>query len=132
MIKTIAKPVIAATTTGLWPLLALSLCLAAGCASKEPPLQTFGQAQEAVNQASQSKAPEYSTGELATAKSKLAQADKELQLGNYTVARRLSEQAMVDAQLAEVRAEAQADAEAAQALQSSIQTLRQEINKPRS
>ena len=131
MIKTIANPVVA-SITGIWPLLAFSLCLTAGCASKEPPLQTFGQAQEAINQASQSKAPEYSTGELAAARAKLAQADTELQLGNYTVARRLSEQAMVDAQLAEVRAEAQADIEAAQALQTSIQTLRQEINKPRS
>ena len=123
---------VALTAVGPWSLLAVSLFVAAGCASKEPPLQSFGQAQEAVNQASQSKAPEYSAGELASAEVKLAQAEKELHLGNYTIARRLSEQAMVDAQLAEVRAEAQVDVEAAHALQTSIQTLRQEINRPRS
>jgi Domain of unknown function (DUF4398) len=113
----------------------LLLCGAIGlssCASKPPPatVSQVSQADLAVQQASKSKAPEYASLELYTAREQLAGAQEAMQKKEYAQARRLAERALVNAQLAETKAEAEQSRRAAMELQQSIEALRREAEQP--
>jgi hypothetical protein len=104
------------------------------CAGK-PPAATVAQvsqAELAVQQASKSKAPEYASVELYTAREQLAGAQEALQKKEYTQARRWAERALVNAQLAETKAESEQTRRAAAELRQSIEALRHEAEKPAS
>jgi hypothetical protein len=109
----------------------LLLCGAMGlssCAGK-PPAATVSQVSQAdlaVQQASKSKAPEYASLELYTAREQLAGAQDALHRKEYTEARRWAERALVYAQLAETKAEAEQTRRAAAELRQSIEALRRE------
>ena len=79
----------------------------AGCSSVKPPTGTVSQAQLAIRQADQSKASQYAPVELSKAREKFNDAEKAMRNEDYIKARRLSEQALVDARLAEVKAESE-------------------------
>ncbi|HEY7495274.1 MAG TPA: DUF4398 domain-containing protein, partial [Candidatus Tectomicrobia bacterium] len=87
-------------------ILLLLLCGAMGlssCAGK-PPAATVAQvsqAELAVQQANNSKAPQYASLELHTAREQLAGAQEAMHQKEYTQARRWAERALVNAQLAE-------------------------------
>lgn len=109
----------------------LLLCAAvglSGCASKAP-TATLSQAELAVQQADKSKAPEYASLELHTAREQLAAAQQAMQNKEYTQARRLAERALVNAQLAETMAEAGQTQRAAQEIRHSIEALRYEAER---
>jgi hypothetical protein len=115
----------------------LLLCGAMGlssCAGK-PPAATVSQVSQAdlaVQQASKSKAPEYASLELYTAREQLAGAQDALHRKEYTEARRWAERALVNAQLAETKAESEQTRRTAAELRQSIEALRREAEKPAS
>src|SRR5207244_1500247 len=78
-----------------------------GCSAARPPTEAVAQAELAVQQAGQSKAPQYASRELSMARDKFDSAKRAMEAEHYEEARRLAEQALVDAQLAETKAEAE-------------------------
>ena len=115
----------------------LLLCGAVGlssCAGK-PPAATVSQVSQAdlaVQQASKSKAPEYASLELYTARKQFASAQKAMHKKEYTQARRWAERALVNAQLAEAKADAEQTRRTAAELRQSIEALRREAEPPAS
>ncbi len=97
-----------------------------GCAGRPPTatLTQLSQAELAVQQADKSKAPEYASLELYTAREQLAAAQQAMNRKDYAEARRLAERAMVNAQLAEAMGEAAQARQAATELQHSVEDLR--------
>lgn len=75
-----------------------------GCSAARPPEAAIGQAQLAVRQAAESKAPVHAPSELRIAQEKANGAQQAMENEEYTHARRLAEQAIADAQLAQARA----------------------------
>jgi len=104
------------------------------CAGKPPAttVSQMSQAELAVQQASKSKAPDYASLELYTAREQFAGAQEALHQKEYTQARRWAERALVNAQLAETKAEAEQTRRAAAELRQSIEALRREAEQPAS
>lgn len=102
-----------------------------GCAGKPPTatLAQLSQAELAVKQADKSKAPEYASLELFTAREQLASAQQAMNRKEYEEARRLAERALVNAQLAEAMADAAQTRQAATELRQSIEALRREADQ---
>ena len=102
-----------------------------GCAGRPPAatLERLSQADLAVQQADKSKAPEYASLELYTAKEQLASAQQAMQRKDYGEARRLAERALVNAQLAETMAQAAQTSQHATELRHSIEALRREADR---
>jgi hypothetical protein len=101
----------------------------AGCAGK-PPLANLSQANLAVQEAEKSTASQYAPLELQIAREQLDKAKRATNDKKYDEARRLADQALVNAQLAEAKAGAEKSRQAAAELQESIQALRAEIQRP--
>ncbi len=99
-----------------------------GCAGK-PPLANLSQAELAVQEADTKTASQYAPLELKTAREQLAEAKRAMDDEEYDEARRLADQALVNAQLAEAKAAAEKARLAAAELQKSIQTLRTEVQR---
>jgi predicted S18 family serine protease len=87
------------------PLVCIVLGLI-GCSSARPPDTAMAQAKLAVEQASNSKASVYDQADLQRAREKLSNAERSVTDKKYDAAQYLAEQATVDAQLAEARANA--------------------------
>ncbi|MBP1151886.1 MULTISPECIES: DUF4398 domain-containing protein [Methylocaldum] len=106
------------------------VCLSAmglfGCASETPPINTISTADTALNQAMMVKASEYAPAEIQRAMDKLGRAKKALADEKYEDARRLAEQAQIDAQLAEAKAQSENARQMAQQAQQTIEELRRE------
>ena len=100
-----------------------------GCSAGRPPTATVAQAELAVQEAGQSKAPEYAAGELNIAREKFDRAKRAMDKEEYERARRLAEEALVDAQLAETKADAESTRNAARELRKTIDSLRGEAER---
>ena len=102
-----------------------------GCSSVQPPTATISQAQLAIRQADQSKASQYAPLELRKAQEKFAQAEKAMRNEEYLKARRLAEAAggLVDARLAESKANSGMARRNAAELQKTIESLRAEAQR---
>ena len=112
----------------------LLLCGVVGlssCAGGPPTatLTQLSQAELAVKQADKSKAPDYASVELYTAREQLTAAQQAMHRKDYAEARRLAERAMVNAQLAETMGEAAQARQAATELQHSVEALRREADQ---
>src|SRR5713101_5743469 len=94
------------------------------CTSARPPVAPLSQAELAVRHASESKASQYAPVELQLAKEKLADARLALEVHDYERARRLAEQALADAELAEALAESESTHQTAGDLRLTIEALR--------
>jgi len=101
------------------------------CAGGPPTatLTQLSQAELAVKQADKSKAPDYASVELYTAREQLTAAQQAMNRKDYAEARRLAERAMVNAQLAEAMGEAAQARQAATELQHSVEDLRREADQ---
>jgi len=108
-------PIVCTTIIGLF-----------GCASETPPINTISTADTALNQAMMVKASEYAPVEMQRAMEKLGRAKQALADEEYEDARRLAEQAQIDAQLAEAKARSGNAREMAQQTQQTIEALRRE------
>ena len=100
-----------------------------GCSTVGPPKDSMAAAELAVQEANKSKAPQYSPLELRMAMDKLDEAKRAMNKKDYTVARRLAEEALVDAQVAEAKAASEDARRAASDLKESLETLRREAQR---
>jgi len=112
-------------------LLLCGVVVLSGCASRPPAatLEQLSKADLAVKQADKSKAPEYASLELYTAREQLASAQQALHKKDYAEARRLAERALVNAQLAETMAGAAQTRQASTELRQSVEDLRHEVDQ---
>jgi len=117
------------------PLIVLSiavvaaLMVASGCSTVGPPKAEIAAADLAIQDATKSKAPQYAPLELRMARDKLDKAQRAMNNEEYIHARRLAEEALVDAELAEVKASSEDARRAANELQQSLETLRREAER---
>lgn len=108
-------------------LLAVAGLLAAGgCASVPAPNQELTLARAAIDEAAEADAQRYASRELTSARRNLDRAEAAVQREEHVVAGRLAEQARADAELAAATARAVQAEQAAQAIDQSIEALRQE------
>jgi hypothetical protein len=99
----------------------------AGCASGPAPEAQMGAAELALSQAEDAAAAARAPAPYALARDKLERARAAMADGENVEARRLAEQALVDAQLAEAEARSAVARENAAELRQSIETLREEL-----
>jgi hypothetical protein len=109
--------------------IALSLIATAAYASNPVPDESIAVAKAAVQRAEQSGAPEAAPVELASARDKLARAEKANADHRAKPAIALADQATIDAQVAEATAQKERAAKAAAEFDASMATLRQESNR---
>jgi hypothetical protein len=109
--------------------IALSLMATAAYASSPVPDETIAVAKAAVERAEQSGAPQSAPVELASARDKLARAEKANAERRPKPAIALADQARIDAQVAEATAQKERAAKAAAEFDASMATLRQESNR---
>jgi hypothetical protein len=110
-------------------VLAGTAFLITGCSTVQPPRDKIGAAELALQQAETSKAAQYAGAELRMARDKLEHAKRAMNDERYQDARRLAEQAMVDAQLAASSAQSLEAQQLAHEMRESIESLRQETDR---
>lgn len=103
------------------------LPLAAGCATTPPPSDLMNRTEDTLRQAEQSGAREHSPLELRFAQEKFSAAQAAMGREDHEEARRLAEQSIANAQLAQAKAAA-ADARAtAEQVRKGVESLREEL-----
>ena len=110
-------------------VVALGASLLAGCAVVPPPNEQLTISRAASEAAELSGAAELAPTELATAKTKLERALVALAANRNLDARRLADEAAVDAELAQARAATNRARAAATQVDQSIRALRDEIDR---
>jgi hypothetical protein len=98
------------------------------CSSTRP-AESVSRAELAVDQADANDAGEHAPLDLQLAREKLARAQEAMDDGDEEKARRLADQALVDALVADAKAETEERRATAQALQESIHSLRVETER---
>jgi hypothetical protein len=102
----------------------------AGCATEGPvPTQQLTQARTLVEQADKADAQRYAPTDLQRAHDELSSAEKAANDHKYDDARRYAENAQVDADLASARASSGAATRAAEEVNRSISSLREESER---
>lgn len=99
------------------------------CGTTSPPRTDLTAAETAVEQAGEAGAAEHASGPFTLAQDKLARARDAVQQEDYTTARRLAEQAEVDARFAAASARSEVSKARADELRESIRILREEIER---
>lgn len=107
-------------------LASLSMLLA-GCASTPPPLAELARADASLGLARQADAQTLAPLELDSSEQKLKQARMAMRAEDYVTARRLAEQAEVEAELAQAKAQSARMQQSVQQVRESIRVLREEI-----
>jgi len=113
-------------TTGL---LALGVCIAAGCATTDTVSSRFPQLEENINAAKAAEADTYAPAPLKSAEAKLQAARSTVAAGDMVAANKFVDEAMADAEYAQAKAPTEKAKDDARKLSESIQTLREEIKK---
>jgi hypothetical protein len=109
--------------------LGAAVLLASGCASTPMPVEELAVAEAAVQRASTASTRESAPAELGVAVAKLASARSAVTAGDAGRARLLADEATVDAQVAEMRAQAVRASKAARESEDAARVLREEINR---
>jgi Domain of unknown function (DUF4398) len=99
----------------------------AACAGDPPPEAELAAAEVAVDEAEEANAPAQASGPYELARDKLERARDAMEDDENLEARRLAEQALVDAQLAEAEARSEVARQNAAELRASIETLQDEL-----
>lgn len=107
----------------------LTLFLAACGSSPKKPSTEIAMTSAALQSAETAGARDYAPIELRRAREKQALANKKLDKEEYEAARRYSEQAIVDAELAKAKSEAEKSRLALKEVQDGIQLMRQEVGR---
>ena len=111
-------------------LVTLLMVVMTGCAVQVPaPEKEVTLATQSIVQAESSGAVEFAPVELKSARDKLNQANRAMDNQEHIVARRLAEEAMVDANLAEAKARSAKSQKVVDELKESIRILEQEMNR---
>jgi len=100
-----------------------------GCASAPVPVEDMAVAEAAVQRASTATTRESAAPELKVAVDKLASARSALAAGDRNAARQWAQQATLDAQVAELRAQSVRSMKAATESEAAAAVLREEINR---
>jgi hypothetical protein len=125
-------------STAIHPRLALLCTIAAvlglsACASdKTPATADVAVSRAAVANATSAGAADLAPAEMQSAREKLMRANQALAAKDYKTAQDLATQASADAQLAQSKANSAKATSAADELQQSIRTLREELNRANS
>ena len=107
----------------------LALALAACASTPPPPNEQMAVSTAAVAHAVAAGGPEYAPVEMRLARDKLQRATVALTVKDNAGAQSLAEQAQLDAQLAEAKAESAKARKAAEALQEGSRVLREELDR---
>ena len=99
------------------------------CASVPPPTEQMAVSRAAVTDAQGAGAYDFAPVEMRTANEKLTRATAAMNQKDYVTARRLAEQAEVDARLAAATANSAKAQRALDEVQASIRTLQNEISR---
>lgn len=110
-------------------VLAVMALLFSACGTTNPPLQQITQTDTVINQASQIGGDDYAPLELREARKKLDDARSAFEEKDYDRARRLAEQARVDAELAQIKTMSGKAQKAVFELRESIRLLKEEIEQ---
>jgi hypothetical protein len=102
--------------------------LLVGCATQPAPVEELGATRAAI-QTALAEGANNASPEMALARDKLARAEAAAQRRDAVTARRLAEEATVDAQVARARIEAEKSRKAAAELDASLAALRDEMNR---
>lgn len=108
----------------------IALGMLTACSSTPKPSEEMAVARTTVTRVSA--APEVTTNapvDLQKARDKLVMAEKAMSEEKYVVARRLADEAQVDARVAETRADAAKNANNLKQVQDGIRALQDEINR---
>ena len=108
---------------------ALILMALAGCATVPAPSDQLAVAKAAVSDAVGAGGGEFTPAELRAAQEKLDQADRAMRAEDYRAARRLAEEAEVDAKLAATKARSLKAQRAVAELRESIRALQLELDR---
>jgi len=100
-----------------------------GCSRGRPPIASFSQAELAIQEAEKRQAFLLAPVEFQTAREQFLGAQHAMEAKKYKRARHLAEQALVNAQLAEAKGEAEKARFTTEELRKSIQALRAEIEQ---
>ena len=101
-----------------------------GCASKGvPPLQNISDADMAIRAAKESSATVNAPLDVRIAEEKLQQARQNVKAEDYVSARRLADEALMDAKIAEVKSRTQTVKNMEKELRDSIEILENEIKR---
>jgi hypothetical protein len=101
----------------------------AGCASAPPPTAQMAVAEASVQRASTASTSENAAASLQIAVSKLASARTAMNNKDYDLAKQLAEEAEVDSQVAELRAQSARSSKAAQESNAAARALREELER---
>jgi hypothetical protein len=109
--------------------ISLAAAVMAGCAGVPAPTEQLAVSKASVANAVSAGGPEFAPAEMRSAQDKLDRANLAMASQDYEGARRLAEQAQVDAELAVVKARSVKAQKAAYALQEDSRVLREEIDR---
>lgn len=107
----------------------VSIFLTIGCASKTAPIENITSAEMAITVAQSSNAAVNDPLDLKIATDKLNQAKAAVTQEEFEKARRLADEAAVDAKLAEVKSLSEQAKKVAKELRDNIETLRREVER---
>ncbi len=116
-------------STLLKSILVLSALVMVSCASAPVPVEKLAVAAASVERANTASTRESAPAQLQTAIEKLASAQEAVERNDNERAEQLAEQAILDAQLAELHAQAVRAGVAAQESEEAARVLRNEINR---
>ena len=111
--------------------IAIVFGLVLGCASKGLiPSENLRRAEAAIQSAQSTEARTFAPLELRLAEDKLAEAKNAVGREDYDEGRRLADEALVNAQLAEKKADSERAKIAAQEMRDTIESLRKAVQEP--
>lgn len=116
-------------TIGVAVATAMFMTACASTPTIPAPTEQMAVSRATVNAASSAGASEFAPVQLKSAMDKMDTAERAMGAKNYDLARKMAEQAQVDAQLATAAARAAKEQKAADALQESDRVLQQELNR---
>jgi hypothetical protein len=120
------------TRNAAFAFVAALATLASGCASNEErPTEEMTEARTLIDQARRSGANQFAATEVQSAQDKLHQAELAADRKKNSVARRLAVEASLDAQLASARTRSGKAEAAAEQVEASLNTLREESARGR-
>jgi len=114
---------------GVPVLLTTLLLVISACASTPPPTEQVAVSTSAVASATSAGGSDVAPAEMLLARQKLDRAKVAMTAKDYALARSLSEEAQVDAQLAEAKAHSTQASKAAYELRESVRVLREELDR---
>jgi len=113
-----------------YPGLAAAALVLAACATLPAPTEQLAASRTAIQSAEVAGADQSATVELSQARDKLAAAQTAVNAGDNDRARRLADQALVDAQLAQAKASTTRARESVVQAEAALRALRDEANRP--